>query len=1112
MKLITFFMLLLLCEVVFFFPQSGLHAQSLNPNIHISQYLHKSFVHDERIKSVLDITQDDDGFLWLATYTGLVRFDGEEFVHYNRTTRDDFPASAVRSLLKDSRGRLWIGTNDDGLFLYHNDRFKSFTVHDGLPDNSVRILFEDRDGGLWIGTTSGVAYFDGKNFKRFPSLDVSGNKLVNFICQDSSGALWVGMKRAGAVYIFDKKLEKFVLYDGELARLVKKTVLEFMVKDSEGDGLWAITSDALISVKDNKVVKVFNLNKEVQTSRKISNTRIYQDNSGALWLTGDSGLFRFYKEKFDFFSNADGLSDDIVFATYQDKEGNFWVGTRPGIDQFSEAKFINYSSSEGMLGDTVNAVLEDRPGEFLVATNQGLNLVRPRLNTVEKFSDQRLKIRIRHLYKDSFDRIWVSTYGNGLLVLENREIIQQLKVRDGLVSDKVRLVLEDQEHNVWVGTTSGLSVINQQGDITNHTTKTDSGLTNDFILSLYEDNGGRIWIGTDGGGLHIYEQGRINRRYATDKRLSGNVIFRFYQEPEGGMWVASNNGIFIIRGDDIYTVSSRQGLLADSIFEITADSKDRLWMTSTLGVFYVHQQDLEEVIQGRKDKFPIVFFDKHSGFKENPTATAWMDVCAEGKLWIPTHGGVAVIDPENIPINEILPKTIILSSNINTVGKKNSEGVLFIPPDTNRVNFYFAVLSFVSPEKNLLQFKLDGFDKDWSSPSNRREVSYTNLPTGPYSFKVKGMNNDGISSSDEAVLRFYRVPYYYETSWFRFLVIITGVFLVVLTGGFIYRHRVKKLNEELKHRKLQLELERKATEAERLAKEHVIQLSESYSRFVPHIFFNFLGKESILDVKLGDQVEKELTVLFADIRDFTSLSENMTPKETFDFINSYLGQMGPIVYQSEGFVDKYIGDAIMALFPTAQQALHAAIQMNTTLLIEQSQKRIKNHQMPVKIGIGINTGNLMLGTVGQMNRMDGTVISDAVNLAARLESLTSYYGVNILFSEDTYLGLTDPDLYQVRLLDNVAVKGKKKPVRVFEALDGLPEPVRSLKVQSTPAFEEAINHFRSGELVQAKKIFQDCLQKCPEDRASDIYIQRCEHYLHVGIGEGWDGVNSLEFK
>jgi len=629
---------------------------------------------------------------------------------------------------------------------------------------------------------------------------------------------------------------------------------------------------------------------------------------------------------------------------------------------------------------------------------------------------------------------------------------------------------------------------------------------------LYEDREGRLWIGTDGGGVHIFEQGRIHRRYAKDKRFSGNVIFRFYQEPEGGMWVASNNGIFILREQEIYTVSSRQGLLADSIFEMTADSKDRVWMTSTLGVFYVHQRDLEAVIQGEKEKFSIVAFDKNSGFKENPTATAWMAVSAEGKLWIPTHGGVAVIDPEKIPINEILPKTIILSSNIKTVGRKNVEGVLSIPPETNRVNFYFAVLSFVAPEKNLLQFKLEGFDKDWSSRSNRREVSYTNLPPGPYSFKVKGMNNDGISSSDEAVLRFYRVPYYYETSWFRLLVTITSVFLVVLAGFSIYRHRVKTLNEELQRRKLQLELERKATEAERHAKEHVIQLSEAYSRFVPHIFFNFLGKESILDVNLGDQVEKELTVLFADIRDFTSLSENLTPKETFDFINSYLGQMGPIVYQSEGFVDKYIGDAIMALFPTAQQAVHAAIQMNTILLSEQSQQRIKNHQMPVRIGIGINTGNLMLGTVGQKNRMDGTVISDAVNLAARLESLTSYYGVNILFSEETYRSLTDPDLYQVRLLDNVAVKGKKKPVKVFEALNGLPEPVRSLKVQSTPAFEEAINHFRSGELVQAKEIFQECLQKCPEDKASAIYIQRCEHYLEVGIGEDWDGVNSLEFK
>jgi ligand-binding sensor domain-containing protein/class 3 adenylate cyclase len=1114
MNVLRLLMLLVFWTVVV--PQCHVHGQSLNPEIRISQYLHRSFINDDKIKSVLDITQDDDGFLWLATYTGLVRFDGEDFVVYNRMTREDFPASAVRTLLKDSKGRLWIGTNDSGLFLYQEDSFTGFTVEDGLPGNSVRLLFEDQDGGIWIGTAAGLSYFNGTGFQHFPSLDISGSKLVNFICQDKVGTLWVGMNRAGALYVFDKKSKQFIPYQGMLAQLTSNTVLEFMIKDHEQEGLWAITADMLFWMKDHEVVEVFDLNQEVQYSRKISNRKIYQDNSGALWLTGDSGLFRFYKGEFDFFSQAEGLSDDIVFTAYQDKEGSLWVGTRPGIDQLSETKFINYSASEGMLGETVNAVLEDMPGEFLVATNQGLNVVRSGSNVVKPFSEQRLKTRIRHLYKDSLDRVWVSTYGNGLLVLKDREIIQQLKMRDGLIANKIRVVLEDRQHNIWVGTTSGLSVIDQYGDITNYTSKDyisngDSGLTNDFILSLYEDQQGRIWIGTDGGGVHIYEQGIIRKAYKKDKRLTGNVIFRFYQEPEGGMWVASNNGIFIIRGTEIYSLSSKQGLLDDSIFEITADANNRLWMTSTRGVFYVHRQDIEKVLRGEQETFSPVVFDNHSGFKENPTATAWMEVSTEKTFWIPTHGGVAVINPDYIPINKILPKTIILSSNIKTAGTKDSQGIFFIPPETNRINFYFTVLSFVSPQKNQLQFKLGGFDEDWSRPSNKREVSYTNLPPGPYSFKVKGMNNDGLSSG-EAVLRFYRVPYYYETSWFRFLVIITGFLLFVFAGFLIYRHRMRKLNEELKRRKLQLHLERKATEAERAAKEHEIRLSEAYSRFVPHIFFNFLGKKSVLDVKLGDQVEKELTVLFADIREFTSLSENLSPKETFDFINSYLSQMGPIVNRSEGFVDKYIGDAIMALFPTAQQALDAAVEMNTSLLREENQKRIKNHQMPVRIGIGINTGKLMLGTVGEENRMDGTVISDAVNLAARLEGLTSYYGVNILFSEKTYRSLVAPDQYRVRVLDNVTVKGKKKPVRIFEVLDGLPEPVRSLKMQSTPAFEEAINHYRSGDLVQAQKIFQECLRKCPEDTASNIYINRCVHYLQSGIGEDWDGVNSLEFK
>ena len=206
------------------------------------------------------------------------------------------------------------------------------------------------------------------------------------------------------------------------------------------------------------------------------------------------------------------------------------------------------------------------------------------------------------------------------------------------------------------------------------------------------------------------------------------------------------------------------------------------------------------------------------------------------------------------------------------------------------------------------------------------------------------------------------------------------------------------------------------------------KVNTSYARFVPYEILHFLGKESIVDVKLGDQVEGEMTVLFADIRSFTSLSEKMSPKESFDFINDLLSEVGPTIRRSNGFVDKFIGDAVMAIFPEkADDAVRAAIAIRKRLALHNAQ-RLARGQIPVEVGIGIHTGKLMLGTIGEKERMEGTVISDAVNTAARLEGLTKRYGVNIIISGDTLSRLEQLGKYSHRILDRVKVKGRLQPV------------------------------------------------------------------------------------
>ncbi|MCC3601979.1 MAG: response regulator [Microcoleus sp. PH2017_29_MFU_D_A] len=277
-----------------------------------------------------------------------------------------------------------------------------------------------------------------------------------------------------------------------------------------------------------------------------------------------------------------------------------------------------------------------------------------------------------------------------------------------------------------------------------------------------------------------------------------------------------------------------------------------------------------------------------------------------------------------------------------------------------------------------------------------------------------------------------------------------------------------------------------------LALDTEVKITEATSRFVPNQFLSFLGYDSIVDVKLGDAVELEMSILFSDIRDFTTISEQMTPQDNFKFINSYLSYMEPLIVENHGFIDKYIGDAIMALFSEgADNAVKAGIEMLHTLA-EYNQYRVSMGDVPIQIGVGINTGSLMLGTVGGRNRMDGTVIGDAVNLAARIESLTKNYEVPLLITQQTVDGLRNPADYGIRVIDKVQVKGKSAWVTVYEVFDADLPFVKAGKLATLPVFTEALSLYNIYNFTEAAGLFADCLRQNPGDRVARIYLARCQ--------------------
>jgi class 3 adenylate cyclase len=291
----------------------------------------------------------------------------------------------------------------------------------------------------------------------------------------------------------------------------------------------------------------------------------------------------------------------------------------------------------------------------------------------------------------------------------------------------------------------------------------------------------------------------------------------------------------------------------------------------------------------------------------------------------------------------------------------------------------------------------------------------------------------------------------------------------------------------------------------RTAYEQQIDLTDAYSRFVPKQILTTLNKASILELGLGDNVQKNMTIMFSDMRSFTTLSESLTPQEVFEYINNYLQQVGPIVRQHQGYIDKFIGDAIMALFPrSAESAIQTAMEMQREVA-RLNQRLVDEQKFSLEIGVGIHTGPMMLGTIGEEERMEGTVISDVVNAASRIEGLTKLYDTPILISSTTFEQISGRDRYQFRKLDRVRVKGKQQWLDIVEVLDGENEQRYRQKIETRADFEAAVEAFQNRRFEQAKQRFESLKERAPNDRALDIYLERCDRFIEMGIPEDWDG-------
>jgi len=332
--------------------------------------------------------------------------------------------------------------------------------------------------------------------------------------------------------------------------------------------------------------------------------------------------------------------------------------------------------------------------------------------------------------------------------------------------------------------------------------------------------------------------------------------------------------------------------------------------------------------------------------------------------------------------------------------------------------------------------------------------------------------------------------------------------LTYLIGSFLMEILVFSVGLGYKIRKQQ----RDKLDAEQALNQELSKVNSAFGRFVPHEFIQSLGHNSVLDVKLGDQVEKEVTVLFSDIRGYTTLSEQMSPEENFRFLNAYLGRMGPLIQEHGGFVNQYYGDGIMALFlKEPAEALYAAADMLKELQPYNAEREAKG-RMPIQLGIGLHTGSLMMGIIGDQLRMEAGVVSDTVNTASRMEGLTKFFGVKLLLSESCYKKLGQEARAMVRPLGRVLVKGRKTPIAIFDCFAGDPEPVRKAKLRTQAGMTEGLEAYLAGDFAQSQAQLEAVISLFPGDKAAQFYLSQSKKYLTEGTPENWAGVEIMAFK
>ena len=752
-------------------------AFGLDPQKRISQFAQQAWQVEDGLpqNTVQHVMQTRDGYLWLATQEGLIRFDGTRFEVFDKSNTPAFKSNDVFSLLEARDGALWAATRG-GLVRLAGGVFTGYTTREGLPHEYLTCITEAPDGTIWIGTL-GDGAITLKN-GRFGSLTVADglpNGAISDIRASADGSVWLATG-GGLVQWKNDRVHTHTTADG----LPHNNVRSIM-EDSDGT-YWIGTAGGLAHLVAGK----FLLFTGSDSLGNIPVRVICRDQHGSLWIgTDGAGLVRLHGRVVERYGSQQGLTSDRVVDIFEDRENNLWVGTSGGgLVRFKDTPFTAYSTTEGLSYNHARPVLQTRDGSLWIGTQGGgLNRLKDGVITTWTVAQGLPASMVWALHEGRDGSLWVGTE-KGLAQMKDGRFRRTITMRDGLPGDVVRAVFEAPDGTLWIGTRGGGLCTLRDGRVTS--LSGDAMVRNSVIHAIVADRQGTIWIGSNGGLTRVRDG--VFTTFTTREGLSSDNVYTIREDRDGVLWIGTYGGGLTRLKDGVFTrYTVREGLYDDVVFEVLDDERGNLWMSCNKGISRVSKRDLDRVARGEIRAVSSAVYGIADGMKSgecngNVQPAGWRS--RDGQLWFPTIKGVVSLDPARVRTNPAPPPVLVervSADNVDVDLQKTPE----LEPGSGRLEFRYTALTFVSPRRVGFRYKLEGFDPKWVEAGGRRTAFYTNVPPGSYRFLVIAKNSDGAWSRYPAAVSFYLRPRVYQTRWFY------GLCAVLLVGAVVGVHRAR---------------------------------------------------------------------------------------------------------------------------------------------------------------------------------------------------------------------------------------------------------------------------------------------------------------------------------